>query len=380
MVSPDANSGDHTWGVGADTTEQSRPVTTWQGWQDFATAPPPTPPEPGTPPRNREERPAYHSAFVTVRTPAIDALATSVRTLMILGRHQRTTARPSLIVTGPAAAGKTTALLHVGRACHLAHIRNRPPPPGTAHARVPVAYVLVPPGATPKALATEFARYLGVPVTTRMTQAQITEAVCHTYDRVGVRLVLIDENPPPQPPHHHRRRNRRPAERPHRTHRGDVRVRGHRRGRHTVVRWCARGATRRTGLADRVRGVPGTTRETRTLHRADRRSGSRPRLGTHTAPGHSPASRPTPTNAPPAGSAASPASPAKPRSPPSWTAPNASPKPASTRFGRGQSGSPRELFSLSSRELPDRPSAPSTARSWPTGSQKSCSRQRQKHW
>ena len=33
---------------------------------------------------------------------------------MTLGRHQHTTARPSLIVTGPVAAGKTTALLHVG--------------------------------------------------------------------------------------------------------------------------------------------------------------------------------------------------------------------------------------------------------------------------
>ncbi|WP_414646451.1 TniB family NTP-binding protein [Embleya scabrispora] len=62
-----------------------------------------------------------------------------------------------------------------------------------------MAYVLVPPGATAKTLAAEFARYLGIPVTARMTQAQITEAVCHTYNRAGVRLVLIDENPPPQP-------------------------------------------------------------------------------------------------------------------------------------------------------------------------------------
>jgi hypothetical protein len=111
---------------------------------------------------------------------------------MILGRHQQTTARPSLIVTGPAAAGKTTALLTVGRACHLAHTRQHPDPAGPAHA-VPVAYVLVPPGASAKALATEFARYLGIPVTARMTQAQITDAVCHTYHQLGVRLVLIDE-------------------------------------------------------------------------------------------------------------------------------------------------------------------------------------------
>ncbi|MFF1915370.1 TniB family NTP-binding protein [Streptomyces sp. NPDC058239] len=139
-----------------------------------------------------EERLAYHSAFVTVRTPAIDTLTTGVRTLMILGRHLQTTARPSLVVTGPAAAGKTTALLHVGRACHLAHTQQHPPA-ATTPAPVPVAYVLVPPAATAKAMATEFARYLGIPVTTRMTQAQITDAVCHTHNRAGVRLVLIDE-------------------------------------------------------------------------------------------------------------------------------------------------------------------------------------------
>ncbi|WP_406277394.1 hypothetical protein [Embleya sp. NBC_00896] len=68
-------------------------MTTRQGRQDFAATPPPTPPKPGTPPRGREERPAYHSAFVTIGTPAIDTLAISVRTLMIPGRHQQTTAR-----------------------------------------------------------------------------------------------------------------------------------------------------------------------------------------------------------------------------------------------------------------------------------------------
>ncbi|MFE5526132.1 hypothetical protein [Embleya sp. NPDC056538] len=77
-----------------------------------------------------------------------------------------------------------------------------------------MAHVLAPPGATANALDAEFARYLGAPVTTRMTQAQITEAVCHTYDRAGVRLVLIDENPPPQPEHHHRRGDRGSVERP----------------------------------------------------------------------------------------------------------------------------------------------------------------------
>ncbi|WP_415923748.1 TniB family NTP-binding protein [Streptomyces scabiei] len=195
MVNPNPQSAGST-PVGAsnsDAAELSWPLTTWQGWHRFATTEPPAPPQPGAPPRSTDERLAYHSAFVTIRTPAISQLATQVHTLMILGRHQRATARPSLIVTGPAAAGKTTALLNVGRTCHLAHTRKNPPPPGSAHAAAPVAYVLVPPGATAKTLITEFARYLGIPTTTRMTQTQITDAVCHTYTAAGVQLVLIDE-------------------------------------------------------------------------------------------------------------------------------------------------------------------------------------------
>jgi hypothetical protein len=112
---------------------------------------------------------------------------------MLLGRHQRTTARPSLILTGPAATGKTTALLEVGRAYHLAHRRQHPPTPGHGQPVVPVAYALVPPGASAKTLTTGFARYLGIPVTARMTQAQLMQAVCHTYNTAAVRLVLIDE-------------------------------------------------------------------------------------------------------------------------------------------------------------------------------------------
>ncbi|MFB7915721.1 TniB family NTP-binding protein [Streptomyces sp. NPDC056061] len=166
-------------------------MTVWDGFACFATTPVATPPVPGAPPRSLAERLAYHSRFVTVRTPAIDALAQQVRTLMLLGGHQQVTARPSLIVTGPAGAGKTTALLQVGRACHLAYTR-RQGEEATA-GRVPVAYVLVPPAASAKTLALEFARYLGIPVTARMSQAQVVNSVCHAYTQAGVRLVMIDE-------------------------------------------------------------------------------------------------------------------------------------------------------------------------------------------
>ncbi|MFH8520478.1 TniB family NTP-binding protein [Streptomyces gelaticus] len=166
-------------------------MTVWDGFARFATTPVTGPPAPGTPPRSLEERLGYHSQFVTVRTPAIEALAKQVRTLMVLGRHQQVTARPSLIVTGPAGAGKTTALLQVGRACHLAHTRRHGDT--GAGGQVPVAYVLVPPAASAKTLALEFARYLGIPVAGRMSPAHIVGSVCHAYTQAGVRLVLIDE-------------------------------------------------------------------------------------------------------------------------------------------------------------------------------------------
>ncbi|MET8298747.1 TniB family NTP-binding protein [Streptomyces sp. NPDC005180] len=163
--------------------------TTWELFQRFARDPAPQPQTPGQAPRTTQERLAYHSRFITVRTPAIVQTSLAVRTLMALGRYQQTTARPSLILTGPPTTGKTTTLLEVGRTCYLAEQTRS----GDAAGQAPVAYLLVPPGATAKALAGEFARYLGIPVSSRMTQTQIATAVCHTYNTAGVRLVVIDE-------------------------------------------------------------------------------------------------------------------------------------------------------------------------------------------
>ncbi|MFJ3176715.1 hypothetical protein ACIPJK_39235 [Streptomyces roseus] len=42
-------------------------------------------------------------------------------------------------------------------------------------------------------MAADFARFLGIPLTHRMTQAQIMTSVCDTSTRAGVRLVMIDE-------------------------------------------------------------------------------------------------------------------------------------------------------------------------------------------
>jgi len=174
--------------AGAEPGDEALP-TTWDRWQRFIADPPPTRPRPEDPPRSTEQRLAYHSRFVTVRAPSIVKTSLEVRTLMAVGRYQQATARPGLILTGPPTTGKTTTLLEVGRTCHLAEAARTGPVPG----QTPVVYLLVPPGASAKTLAAEFAHCLGIPISTRMTQAQITTAVCHTYNQAGVRLVLIDE-------------------------------------------------------------------------------------------------------------------------------------------------------------------------------------------
>ena len=60
--------------------------------------------------------------------------------------------------SGMSGTGKTTALTQLGRAHELA-IRRRFPYDGD---RLPVIYVTVPPAATPRMLAVEFARFLGL--------------------------------------------------------------------------------------------------------------------------------------------------------------------------------------------------------------------------
>jgi hypothetical protein len=218
------------------------------------------------------------------------------------------------------------AVSFVGRTCHLAHTRKSPAPPGSAHA----AYVLVPPGATAKTLITEFARYLGIPTTTRMTQTQITDAVCHTYTQAGVQLVLVDEI--------------------------------HRLNPRTTT-----GAQTADLLKDLTERLPATfvyaginvtdtpsspapaapnspdappsspaapyppATAPATPSATSSPTSKTPSTST-TNPAPSPATPPTSTSAPPAASNPSPASSAKPPSPPSTTTPNTSPKPPSTPY------------------------------------------------
>jgi hypothetical protein len=144
----------------------------------------------GEGPWSVDERLDYHSRFVVLSTPVMDKVSLTVRRLLILNRRHNGTARRGLILSGPPTTGKTTALQQIGRSFHLAEHRRHSGSHGT---RLPVVFLSVPPAATAKMLVSEFARFLGLPITPRMNQAQITDAVCHLLGDLATRLVLVDD-------------------------------------------------------------------------------------------------------------------------------------------------------------------------------------------
>ena len=118
-----------------------------------------------------EERLDYHTRLGVVGTSVLRQVVTTGRRLTLLNRHA-ISARRGLILSGAAGTGKTTAITQLGKT-HEATDRARHP----GRERIPVIYVTVPPAATPRMLAMEFARFLGLPIPARANMTDIIEAV-----------------------------------------------------------------------------------------------------------------------------------------------------------------------------------------------------------
>jgi Bacterial TniB protein len=181
-----------------DEAGPDEPLTTKEGWRRFVDHQP-QPPEllsaaalGGLSARDRaaydDARRDYHCDLPLVSTPTIRQVITTSRLLIQLNRHQ-VSARRGVIISGASGTGKTTALTQLGRT-HERHTRRRYP---AERYRLPVLYVTVPPAATPRMLACEFARFLGLPIPARANITDIVNAVCATAARTRVELVCIDE-------------------------------------------------------------------------------------------------------------------------------------------------------------------------------------------
>jgi hypothetical protein len=138
--------------------------------------------------RYDEARISYHSELVVVATSTVREVARQGRLLAMLNRRE-ISARRGLIVSGLPATGKSTALKQLGRT-HELMVRERYPGAG----RIPVVYVTTPPRGSPRKLAMEFARFLGLPPVRRgHNTTDIADAVCQVLIDARTDLVLVDE-------------------------------------------------------------------------------------------------------------------------------------------------------------------------------------------
>ncbi|MGK3093567.1 TniB family NTP-binding protein [Streptomyces sp. WAC01490] len=138
--------------------------------------------------REQEQRREYHTDLPMVNTPTIRKVVATSRLLIQPNRNQVSACR-GVFLSGASGTGKTIALTQLGRAHELA-VRKRYPRDVN---RLPVVYVTVPPAATPKMLAVEFARFFGLTFPSRANVTDIVDAVCATATHVHVDLVLVDE-------------------------------------------------------------------------------------------------------------------------------------------------------------------------------------------
>ena len=173
------------------------PATTLEGWRSFISADPseltllPAGRWEALGERDRRDyddvRIAHHAELVVVSTSAISEI-TGEGQMLVLMNQREIGARRGLIVSGDAATGKTTSLKQLSR-LHELRIRARFP---AGRDRIPVVYVTCPPKGSPRKLAMEFARFLGLPLRTRANVTDIADAVCQVLIDARTDLVMVD--------------------------------------------------------------------------------------------------------------------------------------------------------------------------------------------
>lgn len=173
-----------------------RQLTTLTGWRRFV-AEAPSPPDllerqawQALDEAAREEydepRLAHHAQLLTVATPVIRKASTEGRRLTYPNRHADA-GRCGLILSGAPRTGKTTAIIQMAKTLEIIHNARRP-----GGDDIPVIYITVPPAATAKMIAFEFARFLGLPVHTRANLTDIIEAVCAVCLDARTHTVCVD--------------------------------------------------------------------------------------------------------------------------------------------------------------------------------------------
>src|SRR5574340_472084 len=170
-----------------------------QGWALFAAQSPPEPPRllPVTDwecldslerQLYDEARQDYHCQLLRVATPDIRRIIHHGSKLVIHNRGKQL-GRRGLLVSGASGTGKSTSITQLGKTFQIDLERRWP----ANSDRIPVVYIVVPPDAGPKALATELAAFLGLPVHPHDGAQHVAHAAAEVLRRVSTGMVLVDE-------------------------------------------------------------------------------------------------------------------------------------------------------------------------------------------
>jgi hypothetical protein len=181
-----------------DTDQHGVQLTTLQGWRRFVADAPAIPELLTDPQRERldpadsflydESRLAHHARLLVVATSTIRKVITEGRRLSYLNRNA-VLGRCGLILSGAPRTGKTTALSQLGKTMEVIHRQRHP----RAGGDIPVIYLTTPPAATPRMIAVELARFLGLPAASRANITDLIEAVCGVCLDARTGLVCVDE-------------------------------------------------------------------------------------------------------------------------------------------------------------------------------------------
>ena len=130
------------------------------------------------------------SAGLLVRTPQVSAAEKEIVKLMN-GNVDDYSPSTGLIISGDATLGKSTIAELLMRRVFMDYRRQNPR--YLEHGRVPVVYIVVPTGCTPKLLMVAFARFFGLTVGTTENADSIKHRVIHMLRAAHTQLVVIDE-------------------------------------------------------------------------------------------------------------------------------------------------------------------------------------------
>ena len=184
--------------AGLPDDDQYRQLTTLEGWRRYVDDVPVVPDlldqqawkhlDPDQRFGYDEDRLAHHARLLVVATSTIRRVITEGRRLSYLNRYA-VSGRCGLILSGVARTGKTTSIAQLGKTMEVIHRRRHPASPED----IPVIYITTPPAATPRMMAVELARFLGLPVTARANITDIIEAVCGVCLDARTGLICVDE-------------------------------------------------------------------------------------------------------------------------------------------------------------------------------------------